>query len=265
LTDKLSKIISSSLGLQKKCLVLDLDNTLWGGVIGDDGLSGIELGNNSAIGEVYLMLQKYILQLKNQGIILAVCSKNNHDVAIDVFRNHPEMILKETDIAHFMINWNDKASNIVNIANTLEIGLNSIVFLDDNPAEREIVREHLPDVCVIEVDDDPLSLLVNLSQSSCFEQVNFTNDDLNRNQDYQNKLKRNELLEVSVDYVGFLKNLKMNIIISNFQEIDATRISQLVLRSNQFNLTTKRYSLNQILSLMEDKNFITLQARLSDR
>jgi len=265
LTDKLSKIISSSLGLQKKCLVLDLDNTLWGGVIGDDGMSGIELGNNSAIGEAYLMLQKYILQLKNQGVILAVCSKNNHDVAIDVFRNHPEMIIKETDIAHFMINWNDKASNIVNIANTLEIGLNSIVFLDDNPVEREIVREHLPDVFVIEVDNDPLSLFVNLSQSSCFEQVNFTNDDLNRNQDYQNKRKRNELLEVSVDYVSFLKNLKMNIIISNFQEIDATRISQLVLRSNQFNLTTKRYSLNQILSLMEDKNFITLQARLSDK
>lgn len=223
-----------------KCVVLDLDNTLWGGVIGDDGVEGIKLGDEG-VGESFVAFQDFILKLKARGIILAVCSKNSIENAVKPFREHPNMKIKESDIAVFVANWNNKADNIRYIAKVLNIGIDSMVFLDDNPFERNLVREHLPGVVVPELSEDPSDYVKSLFEYNLFETTSFTAEDKQRSEMYREEAQRRELQEAYTNVDDYLKSLNMKAKIFRFDQKNMTRIAQLIQRSNQFNLTTKRY------------------------
>ena len=259
-----SKIISSIKGGAKKCLVLDLDNTLWGGVIADDGLKGIKLGHGSE-GEPYIAFQSYIKRLKDRGIILAVCSKNNEENAKSPFLNHPEMKLKLDDIAVFVADWNNKADNIRHIADTLNIGLDSLVFVDDNPAERALVEKELPMVAVPDLPSDPSQYTNVLNQNHYFETISYSKEDSIRGEMYRADSQRKKILKNTTDLDGFLEDLNMEAIIHTFDESNLPRISQLINKSNQFHLTTTRYTENTIRSMMADKKIISRYFKLSDR
>jgi FkbH-like protein len=256
-------IIKAIRGKIKKCLILDLDNTLWGGVIGDDGLEGIQIGN-LGIGEAYSQLQRWAKQLKERGIILAVCSKNNEEIAKEPFIKHPEMVLRLDDIAVFVANWNNKAENIQYIQSVLNIGFDSMVFIDDNPAERKMVRDHLPDVTVPELPEDPAMYLDYLQQLNLFETATFTDEDADRTRQYQEEAKRVEFKQAFVNEEEYLKSLNMVCNVSSFQKFDYPRVAQLTQRSNQFNLRTIRYNENEIESLATNPDYITLQFKLGD-
>ncbi|MBF0478528.1 MAG: HAD family hydrolase [Candidatus Omnitrophica bacterium] len=260
----LSRVIAGVKGLSKKCLVLDLDNTLWGGVIGDDGINGIILANGSA-GEAFVDFQKYLLGLKERGIILAVCSKNEEENAQEPFIKHPEMILKLSDIAVFMANWNNKADNIKKIADMLNIGLDSIVFIDDNPAERDLVKEYLPLVTVVDLPEDPVDFIRALDEQALFETVAVLDEDLVRNDYYRDNVKRQDLQKQFTDISQYLKHLDMEAQVGSFDDINLPRIAQLINKSNQFHLTTTRYTESQISVMIADKKYETLYFRLKDR
>jgi len=247
-----SKILSNNAGIVIKCLVLDLDNTLWGGVIGDDGLDGINLNSSHAVGEAFLTFQKYLKKLKERGVILAVCSKNDESVAKTPFENHPEMILSLNDIACFLANWENKATNIQKIANSLNIGIDSLVFFDDNPFERDIVRKYLPQVRVIDVPEDPALYIHALDSAMCFEWNQLTDEDLLRSDTYLTDRKRDELSTKTVDYDSYLQALQMKAVIGNPTSLDISRFTQLINKSNQFNLRTKRYSEATISQMITD-------------
>lgn len=262
----LSRILRAIKGLSKKCLVLDLDNTIWGGVIGDDGLDGIKLGQGDSISEAFLEFQKIITKLKESGVILAVCSKNNEDIARLPFKKHKDMIIKEKDISAFYANWDDKALNIQKIAKDLNIGLDSIVFFDDNPVEREFIRRNLPEVSVPELpNEDPALYSQTLLHAGYFETVLLSLEDKNRSGLYENNSKRLELKNKIESIDDYLKELDMTIEIDNFNNSSLTRVTQLINKTNQFNLTTKRYTFQQIKDLSINKNFLTIQARVTDR
>ncbi|WP_440694026.1 HAD-IIIC family phosphatase [Candidatus Pelagibacter sp. HIMB1695] len=263
-TEHLSRIIATISGKTKKVLVIDLDNTIWGGVIGDDGLNGIKLGKNDKIGEIYLDIQKMILTLRDRGIVIAVCSKNDEKIAKEVFKNHRDMILKEDHITVFKANWKDKPSNIIEISNSLNLSLDSFVFLDDNPMERDIVRQHIPEVAVPELTNDPETYVRTLLAGGYFETIVFSEEDTKRVDSYNANIKRSNLLSISKDIGSYLKTLKMKAEIKQFQENDLSRITQLILRSNQFNLTTKRYKLSEIKDIMQSGTYSTFQIRLED-
>lgn len=238
----IARILAAHVGKTKKCLVLDLDNTLWGGVVGDDGIEGININPNNALGESFLAFQKHVKLLKDRGVILAVCSKNNEEVAKSPFLNHPDMHLKLEDIPCFVANWDDKATNIKLIASKLNIGLDSLVFFDDNPAEREIVRRYLPEVEVIEVPEDPAHYVYALEKSGAFEWTLLSHEDLQRSDTYVNDVKRGELRECFIDYNEYLESLEMTATIGHITKMEQERFTQLINKSNQFNLRTKRYS-----------------------
>jgi FkbH-like protein len=259
-----SKIISSIKGGAKKCLVLDLDNTLWGGVIADDGLKGIKLGHG-AEGEPYIAFQSYIKRLKDRGIILAVCSKNNEENAKSPFLNHPDMKLKLDDIAVFVADWNNKADNIRHIADTLNIGLDSLVFVDDNPAERALVEKELPMVAVPDLPSDPSQYTNVLNQNHYFETISYSQEDSIRGEMYRADSQRKKILKNTADLDGFLEDLNMEAIIHTFDESNLPRITQLINKSNQFHLTTTRYTENAIRSMMTDKKIISRYFKLGDR
>jgi FkbH-like protein len=251
--------------LSKKCLVLDLDNTLWGGVIGDDGLEGIVIGEGSAVGEAHLALQRYAKQLKECGVILAVCSKNDAKVAEAVFHEHPEMLLRRPDIAVFLANWNDKAENLKAIATRLNIGIDSLVFVDDNPVERARIRQSLPTVAVPELPDDPTHYVRCLSDAGYFEAVAFTSEDRHRTELYAANVERQALLESWQTMDDFLRGLRMSVVYGPFTTVDHARIVQLFSKTNQFNATTRRYTSEEITRLAGLPNVLTLQFRLLDR
>ena len=262
--DHFCRLIAAKYGLSKRCVILDLDNTLWGGVIGDDGLSGIKLGNGSAVGESYTEFQRHLIELHNRGIILSVCSKNEKDTAVSAFNNHPDMILKLDNIASFRANWRDKASNIREISETLSLGLQSMVFIDDNPAERMQVRRELPEVSVPEMPEDPAMYSRILLATGYFEAITFSSEDSNRAQQYKENEKRLKLKESSSDMSGYLNSLSMEIEFKNFDDIGRPRITQLISKSNQFNLTTKRYSQKEVKDIEESNSYFTRQIRLTD-
>jgi FkbH-like protein len=259
------RILAARLGKSRRCLILDLDNTLWGGVIWDDGIEGIIIGNGNPTGEAHLNIQKTALELRERGIVLAVSSKNDDKIARQPFKKHPDMLLKEEHIAVFQANWMDKASNIKAIAKTLSLGLESMVFLDDNPAERMQVRRELPDVAVPELPDNPALYARTLLAAGYFESIGFSDEDLKRASYYQDNAKRAEILSQSSDIDGYLKSLDMEINFSSFNKIGRDRIVQLINKSNQFNLTTKRYNEIEIKNFEEDKKFHTCQIRLKDK
>jgi FkbH-like protein len=263
--DMVARSLAAQRGLSKKCLVLDLDNTLWGGVIGDDGLDGIALGEGSAVGEAHLALQRYAKQLKERGVILAVCSKNDPKIAEAVFHDHPEMVLRRADIAAFLANWQDKTENLKAIAARLNIGVDSLVFVDDNPVERARIRESLPMVAVPELPVDVAQYVRCLAEAGYFEAVAFTTEDRDRARQYAENAQREALLESAQSLDEFLRGLKMSVVFGPFTPVDHARIVQLINKTNQFNTTTRRCTSEEITNLSNQPSAMTLQFRLVDR
>jgi FkbH-like protein len=263
--DFVARVLAAQRGLSKKCLVLDLDNTLWGGVIGDDGLDGIVLGEGSAVGEAHLALQRYAKQLNERGVILAVCSKNNPEVAEAAFREHPEMLLRRSDIAVFLANWHDKTENLKTVATRLNIGLDSLVFVDDHPVERARVRQRLPMIAVPELPEDAAQFVRCIADAGYFEAVAFTSEDRHRAGQYAANAEREVLLGSAQSMDEFLRGLKMSVAFGPFTVVDHARVVQLINKTNQFNTTTRRYTSEEITYFANLPNALTLQFRLSDR
>jgi FkbH-like protein len=260
------RLIGAQKGRSAKCLVLDLDNTLWGGVIGDDGLEGIKLGQGSALGEAYVAFQTYARDLSRRGVILAVCSKNDAENARAPFERHPDMVLKMQDIACFVANWNDKASNLRLIAEQLNIGIDSLVFVDDNPFERNIVRRELPMVAVPEMPEDPAFYPMCLANAGYFEALQITTEDLERGGQYRANMARESLRASHTDLEGYLKSLNMELRWQPFDRVGLQRVVQLINKTNQFNLTTQRYTEADVLAIMNSGDAaVTLQLRLIDQ
>ncbi|HQT88318.1 MAG TPA: HAD-IIIC family phosphatase [Acidiphilium sp.] len=262
--DLVARLIAAARGRSAKCLILDLDNTLWGGVIGDDGLDGITLGQGSAEGEAFVAIQTYAKALSQRGIALAVCSKNDEVNARAPFENHPEMVLRPSDIACFVANWTDKATNIRAIANQLNLGLDAMAFLDDNPAERALVRRELPMVRVFEMPDEPALVADCIAQSGWFESVALTEDDRNRAAQYAANAARAALQKNVTDIETYLTSLNMHLLWRRFDRVGLTRIAQLINKTNQFNLTTKRYTESEIAAMIDAPDWLGLQFRLLD-
>ena len=257
-------VIKAITGKIKKCVVLDLDNTLWGGVIGDDGMAGIEIGELGK-GHVYTNLQRYLKQLKEYGIILAVCSKNEEVIAKEPFEKHEEMVLKLSDISIFVANWNDKASNIKLIQETLNIGMDSIVFLDDNEFERNLVREKCEGIEVPELPKDPANWLTFLQNCNYFDTASYTGAGSDRTALYQAEYERKKAEQSFENIDDYLKSLEMVGEIKPFEESKVPRIAQLTQRSNQFNLRTVRYTEDEIARIAADDKYIALYANLKDK
>jgi FkbH-like protein len=249
----------------KKVLVLDLDNTLWGGVIGDDGLEGIELGDTSARGEAFKSFQRAILSLTERGVLLAIASKNDHEKAIEPFEKHPDMVLKSHHIVSFKANWNPKSDNIRQIANDLELGLDSFVFVDDNPAEVDIVRQYVPEVATLLLSADPSEYAGQLLDGRWFEPRSITEEDAARTQKYHEEGQRKSLLVSSTNMDDYLASLEMSAQVWEFQDVDVARISQLINKSNQFNLTTRRRTESEVRALLHDPDYTCFTVRLADR
>lgn len=260
----LSKIINSILGKSKKCLVLDLDNTCWGGVIGDDGLNGIHIGTETAIAESFTLFQKYTKELKDRGITLAVCSKNDFLNAKEGF-SHPESILEFDDFTSFKANWDPKHQNIQDIAKEINIGIDSLVFIDDNPVERDIVFSQLPSVTVPDVGADVVDFIRHIDRNGYFEPISLSQDDVNRNQYYKDNKKRVNEQATFQSYGEFLTSLDMTAEIKSFSPIYLDRITQLINKTNQFNLTTKRYTAGEIENIASSDDYINIYGKLTDK
>lgn len=261
----IARQVGAVLGKTKKCLILDLDNTLWGGVVGDDGYDGIMLDPNDSLGEAYRFFQKYILSLKERGVILSVCSKNNEATAKEPFEKNSNMLIKLTDISCFTANWDDKVTNIRRIAEELNIGIDSLVFFDDNPAEREIVRMHLPEVTVVDVPEDPAYYAKALSDAGVFDWLQITNEDLTRTKSYLSNSSRAELERAAVDYDAYLNALDMNYDIGYLDAKRVPRFAQLINKTNQFNLRTQRYTAAEITEMLSNPQYQLIYVELSDK
>lgn len=262
--DHVCRTIAALCGKSRRCLVLDLDNTLWGGIIGDDGLTGIQIAQGDAAGEAYLNFQRWILSLRERGVVLAVSSKNEDETARSPFRCHPEMLLHEEHFAVFQANWNDKATNIRAIAAQLSLGLESLVFVDDNPFERELVRTLLPQVAVPEMPADPALYARALSAAGYFESATFSREDLRRASYYDGNARRAALQTQVGDLEEYLASLKMEIVFQPFDSSGRARIAQLINKSNQFNLTTRSYTEADVALMESDPSCFTMQTRLLD-
>jgi FkbH-like protein len=260
-----ARLLAAQQGRAFKCLALDLDNTLWGGVIGDDGLTGITLGQGSALGEAFAAFQRYARDLARRGVILAVCSKNDEANALEPFEKHPEMVLRREDIACFAANWTDKASNLREIAEQLNIGLDAVVFADDNPFERNIVRRELPMVAVPELPADPALYANCIAAAGYFESVRLTEEDRLRTRQYQANAERATARASTTDLEGYLRSLDMELRWRRFDAVGLPRIVQLINKTNQFNLTTRRVTEEEATAMMADPRRLTLQLRLLDR
>jgi len=262
---EVSQIFMRTRTAAKKLIVLDLDNTLWGGVVGDDGLEGIEIGTTSPRGEAFRDFQLFLKSIKARGILLAVASKNDYEKAIEPFLSHPEMVLSLEDFVSFKANWEPKSENIREIATELALGLDSFVFVDDNPAEIEIVRQFVPEVTGICVGTDPSTFKSVLQDSRLFEARSVTREDMERSALYQVEAKRQALKGHATDMDSYLTSLEMVACVSSFNLLDAPRITQLINKSNQFNLTTRRRTDAETLEVMNDPKMVHFTVRLSDR
>ncbi|MBR5285946.1 MAG: HAD-IIIC family phosphatase, partial [Clostridia bacterium] len=261
-TKNLSNIIKSIFGKNKKVLALDLDNTLWGGVVGDDGVEGIEIGEETATSECYKAFQEYVKKQKSIGIMLTVASKNDHENAIAGL-NHPEGVLRPDDFIVIKANWETKDRNLVATANEMDLGIDSFVFADDNPTERALLERSIKGIA-IPVFDVPADYIRTIDRNGYFEVTNFSSDDLKRNDMYKANVKRAELSTEFADYNEYLLSLDMKGEIKPFSPVYMQRITQLTNKSNQFNLTTKRYTQPEIETVASDGKHITLYGKLSD-
>jgi len=265
LTKNYLDIIRASKGIKlNKCLILDLDNTTWGGIIGDDGIEGIHIGN-LGIGKAFDALQQWAKDLKNRGIIICICSKNTESIAKEPFEKHPDMTLRMDDISVFVANWENKADNIRYIQEVLNIGFDSMVFLDDNPFERNLVIQELPEVTVPELPADPVEYMPYIQQLNLFETASYTEEDDKRTKRYQEEAIRLSSKRTYGSIDEYLVSLQMNAEIKSFDTFSVPRVSQLTQRSNQFNLRTQRYSEEDIKQIMESEDYLTLQVNLSDK
>ncbi|RCH54886.1 hypothetical protein DJ568_10425 [Mucilaginibacter hurinus] len=257
-------IIAAINGKFKKCLILDLDNTTWGGIIGDDGLENIQIGA-LGIGKAFTEFQYWVKKLKNRGVILAVCSKNTESIAKEPFEKHPDMVLRLEDIAVFIANWENKVDNIRTIQNILNIGFDSMVFLDDNPFERNIVRDSIPELTIPELPEDPAEYLEYLYPLNLFETVSFSEEDAKRTAQYQIEAQRVVTQQSFTNEKDFLKSLNMLSLVEPFNKFNTPRVAQLSQRSNQFNLRTIRYTEADIESLSKSSDYFTFAFTLEDR
>ena len=264
LSNEIAKMIQGFRGGTKKCIILDLDNTLWGGVIGDDGMENIEIGE-LGMGKAFTKFQKWLKELKNRGIILAICSKNNLPAAQEPFEKHPDMVLRLEDIAVFVANWENKADNIRHIQSILNIGFDSMVFLDDNPAERKIVEDNIPGITVPDLPEDAAYYLPFLKQLNLFETTSVSSNDKDRTKQYQEEAKRSTFSRSITNIEQYLQSLEMVAIVGPFKKDDFSRIAQLTQRSNQFNLRTIRYTDGDIEKMSHNKEYLTFSVKLSDR
>lgn len=257
-------IINAQNGGSKKCIIIDLDNTIWGGLIGDDGIENIELGN-LGVGKAFTEFQHWLKKLNERGIILAVCSKNDEEIAINVFNNHPDMVLKKEHIAIFKINWNPKYKNIEEIQKILNISFDSMVYFDDSKFERESIKRYLPEIIVPDLPDDPAEYLNYLSCLNLFEIGSYSNEDINRTKFYHKKIKAIENALEFKNEDDYLVSLNMKCKVNSFNVFNLPRIVQLSQRSNQFNFRTIRYTENDIKNIMDDKSFHGFTFSLSDK
>ena len=262
--NELMGYVKPTLGLNKKCIVLDLDNTLWGGIVGEDGYNGIDLGDTPP-GKAFVEFQKILLSLHQRGIILAINSKNNVADAMEVIKNHPNMILREENFACMKINWNDKLSNMQEIANELNIGLESIVFFDDDPTNRELMRSIIPEVLTPELPKDPSQLPIVISDLNDFNVLKITDEDSKRGEMYLQQRKRVELSQKTKNLDDFLSQLDIKVKIKTASEFTLPRISQLTLKTNQFNLTTKRYQEEEIRNFINSPDKVVACAQVTDK
>jgi len=260
----LAQFLKAFKGHFKKCLILDLDNTTWGGIIGDDGIENIQVGS-LGIGKAFTKLQKWAKLLKERGVILAICSKNTEEVAKEPFEKHNEMVLRLDDISIFVANWKNKADNIRYIQEVLNIGFDSMVFLDDNPAERDIVKQSLPAVTVPDLPKDPAYYVPHIESLNLFETVSYSDNDKDRTSQYQQEAKRKKLISSVTNMDDYLKSLEMKGNISHFNSDDIPRIAQLTQRSNQFNLRTQRYTEKDITEFLNSDNHLTYGIKLKDK
>jgi len=261
----LARLIACGRGNTKKCLVLDLDNTLWGGVVGDDGVDGIRIDPSDPVGEAYVHFQKYLLALKERGVLLAVCSKNDEAIARSPFLAKSEMPLKLSDFAAFQANWDDKVTNLRRIADGLNIGVDSLVFFDDNPAERTIVDEYEQSVLTINVPADPALYVRALDLSFAFEWEQLTEEDIARSETYAKDRERQQLESQFTDYDAYLRSLQMKAWIESASSEGLARIAQLFGKTNQFNTRTQRYSESIIAQLGSAPDSWVIQVRFADR
>ena len=263
LAEELMGYVKAVLGLNKKCIVLDLDNTLWGGIVGEDGFEGIKLGDDP-VGRAYAEFQHNLLALNQRGILLAINSKNNFDDAMQIIKEHPNMVLKEDNFTCIRINWNDKAVNMKEISDELNIGLDSMVFFDDDPVNREYVKSNLPEIQTVEISDPSNSSKI-LKSMNDFQVLKITDEDTTRNKMYLEQRKRTELKTQVGDLQDFLKQLGISVKIKNADNFTIPRISQLTLKTNQFNLTTRRYQEEDIRKFSQDKDKIVECAQVEDK
>ncbi len=264
LTSDLIGYVIATLGLSKRCIVLDLDNTLWGGIVGEDGFDGIKLGSGPP-GNAFVEFQKYLLGLHNRGILLAINSKNNPNDAIEVIENHPDMILRKEHFACMKINWNDKVSNIKEISEDLNFGLENFVFIDDDPIHREFMKSSLPQVLTVDLPKDPSKYTQVLEEMNEFNVLKITDEDKKRGLMYSQQKERKDLEKSSSNLQDFLKNMELKVTIKKADNFTIPRISQLILKTNQFNLTTKRYQLEDIQKFSQDENFLIGCAQVEDK
>jgi FkbH-like protein len=265
LVRNLASIIGALYGRTAKCLVVDLDNTLWGGVVGDDGVGGLKIGEGDAEGEAFKAFQEYLLLLKKRGLLLAVCSKNDEANALEPFMKLPDMVLKREDFVCFKANWDPKPDNIEQIARELNIGLDALVFVDDNPAERELVRQRLPQVKVVELSGDPADFPRLLDQCGWLELVKLTDEDIKKTDQYLENIQRDALKVQHADYDSYLASLEQKAVVREFEPKHLDRITQLINKTNQFNLTTKRLTRSEVEALVGREDTITTYVRLVDR
>jgi FkbH-like protein len=264
LCDAYIPYVRALLSMMKKCLVLDLDNVLWGGVVGEDGIEGIKLGPTPE-GRPYLELQKYILSLYNRGVILAINSANNLDDALEVLRKHPYMVLKEDYFAAMKINWDNKISNMKAIAEELEIGIDSLVFLDDSKANRQMMREALPEVSIVDLPDDPALYLRTVANLRVFDSLQLTAEDRARGKMYADQRKRVEFEKTATDIDGYLKGLGTVVTLEIANKFNIPRISQLTQKTNQFNTTTRRYLEDEIARMASSDHYLVAAVKVEDK
>lgn len=258
-------IIAAVEGKFKKCLILDLDNTVGGGIVGDDGWENIQVGHGLGIGKAFSEFQQWVKKLKKRGIIIAVCSKNDEKKAKEPFEKNPEMVLKLDDIAVFVANWENKANNIHTIQSILNISFDSMVFLDDNPFERNMVRENVAGVTVPELPEDPSDYLEFLYSQNLFETASYSEDDKERTKQYQVEAKRVSMQKSFTNDADFLKSLDMVSVVKGFDKFNIPRVAQLSQRSNQFNLRTVRYTDAEIFAIEKNDNYVTFSFTLKDK
>lgn len=264
-SNRILDIICAIKGKFKKCLILDLDNTVWGGVVGDDGMEGIQLGHGLGIGKAFTEFQLWVKKLKDRGIILCVCSKNDEEKAKEPFEKHPDMVLRLSDIAVFMANWETKVDNIRAIQQILNIGFDSMVFIDDNPFERNIVRDNIAGITVPEMPEDPAQWLEYLYAENLFETASYSSGDKDRTKQYQEEAQRSSYAKTFLNEAEFLQSLGMTSVVEGFTKFNTPRVAQLSQRSNQFNLRTVRYTEGEIAAMAADPFTIPLTFTLEDK